>query len=91
MINSINKVSSWTKDGNNYIVDTSNTALIVSNLVLDDSINCSYLYDNLIKIECDGRTYICDSRELITAIDNSLVYRRPYERGRANRHYEPIE
>lgn len=89
MINSINKVSCWTKDGNK-LVDTNNTALTVSNLVLDDSMNRSYLYDNLIKIECDGRTYICDSRELMAAIDNSLVYRRAYGRGRANR-YEPIE
>ena len=69
MINSINKVSSWTKDGDK-LIDTNNTALTIGNLDLK-SINEGWRHNNLIRIECEGRTYICDSAELKTAIDNA--------------------
>lgn len=70
MINSINKVSSWTKDGDK-IVDTNNTALTITNLNLENGINERWRYNNLIRIECEGRTYICDAIELKLAIDNA--------------------
>ena len=70
MINSINKVSSWTKDGDK-LVDTNNTALTISNLNLENSINDKWSHNNLIRIECEGRTYICDAAELKIAIDNA--------------------
>ena len=72
MINSINKVSSWTKDGD-ILVDTSNTALTISNLNLENEngINERWRHNNLIRIECEGRTYICDAIELKLAIDNA--------------------
>ena len=70
MINSINKVSSWTKDGDK-LVDTNNTALTISNLNLENSIDNKWSYNNLIRIECEGRTYICDAAELKIAIDNA--------------------
>lgn len=70
MINSINKVSSWTKDGDK-LVDTNNTALTITNLNLENSINERWRYNNLIRIECEGRTYICDAAELRLAIDNA--------------------
>lgn len=70
MINSINKVSSWTKDGDK-LVDSNNTALTIGNFNLENSINERWRHNNLIRIECDGRTYICDAIELRTAIDNA--------------------
>ena len=70
MINSINKVSSWAKDGDK-LVDTSNTALTITNLNLKNSINEWWHHSNLIRIECEGRTYICDAAELRLAIDNA--------------------
>ena len=71
MINSINKVSSWTKDGD-ILVDTNNTALTIGNLNLENGINERWHHDNLIRIECEGRTYICDATELKLAIDNAF-------------------
>ena len=70
MINSINKVSSWTKDGD-ILVDTNNTALTISNLNLENGINGRWRNNNLIRIECEGRTYICDATDLKLAIDNA--------------------
>ena len=83
MINSINKVSSWTKDGDK-IVDTNNTALTITNLNLENGINERWRYNNLIRIECEGRTYICDAAELRIAIDNASVSNLP-KRGTYNR------
>lgn len=76
MINSINKVSSWTKDGDK-LVDTNNTALTISNLNLENGINERWRHNNLIRIECEGRTYICDAAELRLAIDNASASNLP--------------
>lgn len=83
MINSINKVSSWTKDGDT-LVDTNNTALTISNLNLENGIDNWLRYDNLIRIECEGRTYICDAAELRLAIDNASASNLP-RRGTYNK------
>lgn len=76
MINSINKVSSWTKDGDK-LVDTNNTALTISNLNLENGISERWCHNNLIRIECEGRTYICDATELKLAIDNASDSNHP--------------
>lgn len=76
MINSINKVSSWAKDGDK-LVDTNNTALTISNLNLENDIDNKWRYNNLIRIECEGRTYICDAAELRLAIDNASASNLP--------------
>ena len=82
MINSINKVSSWAKDGDK-LVDTNNTALTIGNLDLR-SIDEGWRHNDLIRIECEGRTYICDAIELRTAIDNASASNLP-KRGTYNR------
>lgn len=83
MINSINKISSWTKDGDK-LVDTGNTALTIGNLNLENGIDNKWRYNNLIRIECEGRTYICDAAELRIAIDNASASNLP-KRGTYNR------
>ena len=83
MINSINKVSSWTKDGDK-LVDTDNTALTITNLNLENGINERWRYNNLIRVECEGRTYICDAAELRIAIDNASASNLP-RRGTYNK------
>ena len=83
MINSINKVSSWTKDGDK-LVDTNNTALTITNLNLENGNNEWWRHNKLIRIECEGRTYICDAAELRLAIDNASASNLP-RRGTYNK------